>query len=416
MASSDRSTSSALRAKAASVAGRLAAAGHEAVFAGGCVRDRLLGLEPREYDIATSATPEEIREVFPRAIGVGEAFGVMLLRDRGATFEIATFRADREYEDGRRPSGVVFTDAAADARRRDFTINGLFEHPATGEVIDHVGGVADLEARVLRAIGDPAQRLAEDRLRAVRAVRFAAGLGLTIDPGTEAAIVGLGGDLTGISCERFGQELRRVLAHPTRARAVELMERWGLDAAMLGTHRRGTHPRVVGLAPEAGLEAALAAWMLDRGAVENPASSAADLQRRLGLSNAERDAVAAIWRVHGILRSTWSTSTVAARRRLAMETAFDAALELLRAESATSAAGVEADLSVFGPERSPARWVRGASLIAAGIAPGPALGRVLEATFDAQLEGRVRTPAEALDHALRLAAAADDPVADLRRE
>ncbi|MHC4833713.1 MAG: CCA tRNA nucleotidyltransferase, partial [Planctomycetota bacterium] len=124
MTPSESLSRSSLRDRAASVARRLIAAGHEAVFAGGCVRDRLLGKAPREYDIATSATPDEIRAVFPRAVGVGEAFGVMLLRDRGATFEIATFRTDQAYEDGRRPSGVVFTDAAADARRRDFTING----------------------------------------------------------------------------------------------------------------------------------------------------------------------------------------------------------------------------------------------------------------------------------------------------
>ena len=374
-----------------------------AVFAGGCVRDRLLGRTPREYDIATSATPDQIRRVFPRAVGVGEAFGVMLLRERGATFEIATFRADRPYEDGRRPSGVVFTDAVADAQRRDFTINGLFEDPANGEVIDHVGGGEDLERRVLRAIGDPRARLAEDRLRAVRAVRFAAGLELTVEAGTDEAIVALGGDLEGVSRERLGQELRRILAHPSRGTAVELLERWSLDAATLGTHHRGPHARVEGLPPIAEFTTSLAAWMLDRQAIESPSALAARLQARLGLSNAERDRLASTWRLHAAMGTIWRSATVATRRRMAMESAFDDALEILRIDASELAETVGRDLEGFGSERSPQRWIRGGTLIAAGIPAGPVLGRILEETFDAQLEGRVRTPAEAEELALRLA-------------
>jgi len=404
MTPSESPSRSSLRDRAASVARRLIAAGHEAVFAGGCVRDRLLGKAPREYDIATSATPDEIRAVFPRAVGVGEAFGVMLLRDRGATFEIATFRTDQAYEDGRRPSGVVFTDAAADARRRDFTINGLFEDPATGEVIDHVGGVGDLERRTLRAIGDPQRRLAEDRLRAVRAVRFAAGLGLAIDPDTDQAIAALGGDLAGISCERFGQELRRILSHPSRGAAVELIERWGLDAAMLGSHRRGDHRRVAGLPSDATFEAAMAAWLLDRAAGAGSSAIAADLQRRIGLSNAERDGISAILRVHGELATGWESASVAVRRRLAMEEAFEPARSILGLEDPATAGRIETDLASFGPDRKPVRWIRGQALLDAGVRPGPGLGRVLESTYDAQLEGRVATPAEALRLALRLAA------------
>lgn len=406
MSMRDPASESSLRERAASVAGRLSAAGHVALFAGGCVRDRLLGLEPREYDIATSATPQEIRRVFPRALGVGEAFGVMLLRERGATFEIATFRADGTYEDGRRPTGVVFTDAAADARRRDFTINGLFESPSTGEVIDHVGGVADLERRLLRAIGNPAQRLAEDRLRAIRAVRFAAGLGLAIDARTDEAIAALGGDLAGISCERFGQELRRILAHSTRATAVELFERWSLDVPMLGTHHRGTHPRVAGLPADASVETALAAWLLDRLPSDEDGSTVPielpdELQQRLGLSNAERETLASTLRIHEILARRWGASSIATRRRLAMEATFDAALAIVGTESVESAAGIESDLARFGPDRSPARWVRGRALLEAGVPPGPGLGRALEATYDAQLEGRVSTAEDALAFALR---------------
>jgi poly(A) polymerase len=404
MSTPKSSASTVLRDRAASVAGRLIAAGHEAVFAGGCVRDRLLGLTPREYDIATSATPEEIRAVFPRAVGVGEAFGVMLLRERDATFENATFRSDQAYEDGRRPTGVVFTDAAEDARRRDFTINGLFEDPRSGEVIDHVGGIEDLEQRVLRAIGDPRQRLAEDRLRAIRAVRFAAGLALRVDPATDEAIVALGGDLGGICCERLGQELRRILAHPSRSMAVDLFERWSLDVPLLGSHRRGGHPRVESLPEDASMETALAAWLLDRESdpSSDPAGRAAALQQRLGLSNREREMLSSIVRLHGSL-ADWETASVATRRRLAMEEAFEAARSIVAAEDEGDARRIQLDLEAFGVERHPERWVRGQALLDAGIPPGPRLGRVLEATFDAQLEGRVSTPDEAVRFALDLA-------------
>ena len=177
-----------MRAAARAVASRLTDKGFTALFAGGCVRDWLLGHVPDDYDIATDAVPDRIREIFPSARSVGESFGVMLVRHARHTFEVATFRKDGPYHDGRRPSSVEFSDRDADAARRDFTVNGIFQDPRDDSIIDLWNGRGDLAARLIRAIGDPHARIAEDRLRMLRAVRFAARLGFTIEPATAAAI------------------------------------------------------------------------------------------------------------------------------------------------------------------------------------------------------------------------------------
>ena len=198
------------RAAAVSLARRLKEAGYVALFAGGCVRDRLLGKDPKDYDIATSATPAQVMRVFPGSNEVGAHFGVVIAKTKGHHVEIATFRTDGSYHDGRRPASVTFSTPEEDAKRRDFTINGLFEDPESGEVIDHVGGRADLAAGVLRAIGDPAARFAEDSLRLMRAVRFAVTLGFDIEPATWAAMVDHADGLQRISPERIRDELSDV--------------------------------------------------------------------------------------------------------------------------------------------------------------------------------------------------------------
>ena len=200
------------RDAAVEVARALAAGGFRALFAGGCVRDALMGREPVDFDIATDARPDEIKSVFPKARGVGEAFGVMLVRHRGHTFEVATFRKDGPYHDGRRPSEVLFADEREDAARRDFTVNGIFAEPESGEPVDYVEGRSDIERRLIRAIGDPHARIREDRLRMLRAVRFAARLGFEIDGSTAAAIRAHASELLAVSGLRSCEPISEFLA------------------------------------------------------------------------------------------------------------------------------------------------------------------------------------------------------------
>jgi poly(A) polymerase len=414
------------RAAAAWVARRLREAGFRALFAGGCVRDRLLGLDPADHDVATDATPEDIRRTFPRAIGVGEAFGVMLVRHGGRTVEVATFRADAHYEDGRRPTSVRFSDDREDALRRDFTINGLFEDPETGEVIDHVGGKADLAACVLRAIGDPAARLAEDRLRTLRAVRFAARFSLTIDPATEAAVRAAAHDLGGVSRERIGHELRRMLAHPTRARAVELMESMGLAGPALGEagDPSADLSRLRALPAGAPVEEALAAWMLGRGAGGAPAPSCAGdrphaddsparcrrWREALVLSNDESAALEAALAVRPRLVAEWTSAGVARRKRLAASPGFAAARALLAAEGNPLAAAIASDLAPLAAEGiAPPPFVTGDDLVALGMRPGPRFRTLLDGAYDRQLDGTVRSRGEALEALRRAAEAPETP-------
>lgn len=218
---------------AVSIVRRLVEAGHQAVFAGGCVRDHLMGKEPKDYDIATSARPEEVQRLFPKTFAVGAHFGVILVREGEHSFEIATFRSDGEYTDGRRPESVSFTTAEQDAHRRDFTVNGLFYDPIKDEVLDYVGGRDDLARQVLRAIGDPHQRFEEDQLRLLRAVRFATVLGFEIEAVTWAAIVEMAPKIKSISAERIREELSRILLHPNRVRGFDLLVNSGLMAAVL---------------------------------------------------------------------------------------------------------------------------------------------------------------------------------------
>ena len=228
---------SACRDFALEIVKRLRQAGYQALWAGGSVRDLILGQTPADYDVATSATPEQVMAALPyRAITVGISFGVVRVRHSrldGVEVEVATFRSDGAYVDGRRPESVVFGSPELDAARRDFTINGMFMDPLSGEVIDFVGGQTDLKKHVLRAIGDPVARLSEDRLRSLRAIRLAARFQLQIEPATRAALRAMAGQITGVSVERIAQELRRMMVHPSRAKAMKLALETGLVAAIL---------------------------------------------------------------------------------------------------------------------------------------------------------------------------------------
>src|SRR6266849_6225166 len=203
--------------------------GHQAYLVGGCVRDLELRREPADYDVCTDAHPGRVQELFPRSLAVGAKFGVILVVDEGAQVEVATFRSDIGYSDGRHPDQVVYSDSPQeDVRRRDFTINGLLMDPETREVLDYVEGRADLRAGIVRAIGEPRARFTEDKLRIVRAVRFASRFGFAIEPCTLEAIRELASQVTQVSPERLREELTRLLTEGAARRAFELLDETGL--------------------------------------------------------------------------------------------------------------------------------------------------------------------------------------------
>lgn len=387
------------RDAAVQVSLRLIEHGFVAYFAGGCVRDELMGLTPIDFDIATNAPPQEIAKIFRGAHGVGEAFGVMLVHWKGRILEVATFRCDGEYLDGRRPAEVRFATAQEDAQRRDFTINGLFRHPTTGEVIDFVSGQRDLQLRILRAIGNPAARLAEDRLRALRAVRFAARFNLTIDPSTEEAICDSARDLGPVSRERIGGEFRRMFTHVNRATAVQLIERWGLDAPSLGEpSSRGATLRVAALPEKAEFATVLAAWRLDR-IERTTAPSGSQWRDQLNLSGHEWRDYREILETVEVLRTSWIALSTAGKRRLAARGTFASSLDVFRGEDSTRCDAIAQTVAVFAQECggiAPPPLVNGADLIALGFAPGPQFRQILDRIYDAQLEGVLITKDQAM--------------------
>ena len=210
---------------------KLRSAGHQAYLVGGCVRDLLLGAKPKDFDISTDARPDRIMDLFHNSGRVGAHFGVVLVREAFSQVEVATFRSDHDYEDGRRPGSVHFErDPRGDVLRRDFTINGLIMDPDTGDVLDYVGGRADLERRVVRTIGDPDARFEEDHLRLLRAIRFAARLGFEIDPATFEAMGRHHSRIVKISAERIRDELVRILTEGGARRGFEMLDATGLLA------------------------------------------------------------------------------------------------------------------------------------------------------------------------------------------
>ncbi|MEE8153750.1 MAG: CCA tRNA nucleotidyltransferase [Phycisphaerales bacterium] len=388
------------RAAAVEIVRTLAGAGFEAYFAGGCVRDKLMGDVPDDYDVATDAKPDQVRDLFRRTQHVGESFGVVLVSLKGCRIEVATFRTDGVYSDGRHPDGVTFSDAQHDARRRDFTINGLFENPLTDEVIDYVAGQADLEAKVIRAIGDPHARLHEDRLRMLRAVRFAARFAFAIEEQTAEAIRAAAGDLRGVSRERIAQEVKRMLAHPNRGPAAQQLQDLGLDAAILGEPNLTVATTRLGQLPDSAPYAtALAAWLLDRQAGQD--SPLGDRARRwagqLMLSNAQKQAMTAVLDIHEVLRGTWPELGVARQKRLASTPAFEEAMAILQTIDPQSFTEIRSRvLTLAETQLHPAPLIDGNDLVARGLTPGPAFKRVLDAVYDAQLEGSVHDKEAAL--------------------
>jgi poly(A) polymerase len=408
---------------------RLRTAGHVAYFAGGCVRDMLLNQPPKDWDIATDAPPTRVREIFPRTQAVGAAFGVMLVRHQGSVVEVATFRTDLDYEDGRRPTGVRFTTAEEDAQRRDFTINGLFFDPLEDRVIDFVGGRQDLQNRLLRAIGDPHQRFVEDHLRLLRAVRFAARLDFQIEPTTAQAIRKSAPKLKGISPERIGDEIRLMLPAVTRQAAWRLL--WELDLATVlfrflqklpTTQLDMDQSLFLRVAPQEviPLGLALAAAVL---CVQRQADPSADvtalvskssiagavraMRTALKISNAESDEMAeTLAGLQPLLDAT--PPTLARKMRFLAESTSPLSRRLLAALAELNVlndriASLTADFAALeGHDVSPTPLITGDDLTAAGFSPGRSFKAALETAYDAQLESRVRSKEEAMEMAAAL--------------
>ena len=408
--------------------------GHEAFLVGGGVRDLLLGRAPKDWDIATAALPDRIESLFPKTVSIGKAFGIItVVPDDGDPVEVATYRVDSPYADGRRPESVAFTNAREDALRRDFTVNALFFDPATGEIRDYVHGRADLEARLVRAIGDPAVRFAEDHLRMLRAIRFAATLGFAIEPATFAAIQRLAPQIRRISAERIRDELFRLLTESQKAgEALQLLRDSGLLKeilpeidAMVGVeqppefHPEGdvfTHTRLMldALPPNPSLRLALSVLLHDVGKpptaalitlpdgtprwrFESHAAVGADLARaileRLRAPNALVDDVCAIVGNHMRLADAPKMRAPKLRRLLGAPT-FEDDLELHRLDCLSSHALFEvydflkAEKGKFAAEPVlPPPLVTGRDLIALGHPPGPQFSKILQDAYDRQLEG-----------------------------
>ena len=416
---------------------RLREAGHQALFAGGCVRDSLMGKTPHDFDIATSARPEQVQALFPRTIAVGAQFGVILVVEESRDYQVATFRSDGTYLDGRHPRSVSFTTPEGDARRRDFTINGLFYDPIEGKVLDFVGGREDLETRTLRAIGNPAERFAEDRLRLLRAVRFATVLDFTIEPDTWNALCAAVETIHDVSAERIRDELVKIFASPQRLRGFDLLDASGLMEEILPEieplrgceqppdfHPEGdvfVHTRLMlALLPkDASVLLVLATLFHDLGKPPTmerdqtgrirfsghesvSAQMTEKIMRRLRFSNEEIEATTAMVQNHMVFKDVQNMRVSRLKRFLARPT-FDDELELHRVDCLASHGNL--DNYEFLKRRSedlanepliPPPLVTGHDLIALGWKPGPKFKAVLDAVQVRQLEGILRTREEAI--------------------
>jgi poly(A) polymerase len=434
---------------AAEIVRTLRERGHQAYFAGGCVRDLLLGRGPADYDVATDATPRQVMQIFPQTFAVGEQFGVVLVpessgatEDHGKRVEVATFRSDVGYSDGRHPDEVRFTsDPREDVERRDFTINGMMLDPAANEILDFVGGREDLKAGIIRAIGDPERRFTEDKLRMLRGVRFAARFDYRIDPATLAAIQKLAPQIHQVSCERVREELTTMLTEGQASQAFQLLDTTGLlpevlpeIAAMKGVeqppqyHPEGdvfVHTLLLLQKLPAGSSKTLAWGALlhdvgkpptfrvapDRirfdGHVEIGVKMAAEICRRLRFSNDDTDQILALVDNHMRFGQVQRMKQSTLKKFLRLP-AFDEHLELHRIDCLSSHGQLEAyeysqeQLRSMPPEAiRPTPLITGRDLIEAGYKPGPRFKEVLTAVEDAQLEGRLTSHEAAMEFVLR---------------
>jgi poly(A) polymerase len=405
-------------AAAVAIVRKLAGAGHQALLAGGCVRDLLLGTAPKDYDVATDAPPARVCELFRTTRQVGAQFGVVLVRQRRRWVEVATFRADGAYLDGRHPVAVTLSDLRHDAQRRDFTLNGMYLDPLSMRVVDYVHGRADLEARLIRAIGDPEQRFAEDYLRLLRAVRFSARLRFPIEARTRAAIRASADRLEHVAAERVREELARMLAHPNRAVAWRLLGECELRphlwprAGWSDEEARRAEAILERLPADASFELALATLLIQK----RPADIER-IARSLTLSNDERDTVR--WLVeHQADLDQPDAIDLASLKRLMARGAFGELVALARAryqelpepEQLTLALARRTG-SIPTESVAPAPLVTGQDLLARSIPNGPIYGQILEELYTQQLNEQIRTRPEALAVLDRLLAEWDRDVA-----
>jgi len=400
--SGPRPTKLTMRWAATSIVRRLQKAGFQAMFAGGCVRDMLMRTRPSDYDVATSARPEEVVGLFHRTQRVGAKFGVVLVRVGRFAVETATFRSDADYEDGRHPTAVRFTDAREDALRRDFTINGMFYDPVKQETVDYVGGKQDLQDGLIRAIGDPRCRFAEDHLRILRAVRFASRFAFRIEPATWEAMSAAADFLPRISPERIRIELELMLTAPSKARAFDDLARAGIlphlwtDARLLAEHAARIERVLDALPRIVSFELALAA-LLHPLAVRQ-AAAACDALR---CSNLARKAV--LWLLSHQDDLAANESWTDADLKLLMASPFFDALPKLCAAKLKATGSSPAVLRqtiarirrIPPAEVSPPPLLNGDDLAAMGMPAGPRYKAILERVYYAQLNGEIATPREA---------------------
>lgn len=386
--------------------------GHQALWAGGCVRDQILGIDPEDYDVATSARPEEVRKIFPRTVAVGQAFGVIEVigprqgDGKPILTQVATFRADLSYSDGRHPDAVRFCDPREDALRRDFTINGMFFDPLKNEVIDYVGGQEDLKNQLLRAIGNPQERIQEDALRMLRGARLAARFNLRMDPPTQAAILHRASTLTRVSPERIAEELRKILSHPSRAIGFRLLIDCGLACAVfprldkaLGDWESKLQ-LLCELAKDASFPLSFAA--LATGQTTDEIES---LVRELRLSNQEAKLIADLVEKAESLFEPEKMRLCELKKTLALPWIADL-LELTRVQLQGNGRSLQpvdycqACLANWPQSKlAPPPLVTGYDLEDLGLVPGPLFKRILDEIRDLQLDEALSTRDEALSKA-----------------
>jgi poly(A) polymerase len=423
----------------------LRGSGYQAYLVGGCVRDILLGREPADYDVATDATPDRVEEIFPNSLTVGAQFGVVVViaessEENNLQVEVATFRSDVGYSDGRHPDAVLYTKSTEeDVKRRDFTINGLLLDPKTNEVLDYVGGRDDLDAGIIRAIGQPEARFREDKLRMLRAVRFAARFGYTIEPEAFRAIQRLAPEVVQVSAERLRDEMTKLLTEGSARRGFEWLDETRLlpellpeIARMKGVeqppqfHPEGDvwiHTRMMleGLKPGCSHTLAWGVLLHDVGKpptfappsgphgrirfdrhVEVGTRMAEEICRRLRFSNADTEQIAALVANHLRFKDV-PQMKLATLKRFARLDRFEEHLELHRLDCMCSHRNLEnyefmRRFLAETPQEQvhPDRLLTGEDLISLGLRPGPKFKEILDRAEDAQLDGKIATHEEAL--------------------